>query len=163
MCNYSNKTKATCQKVVGGISLVLGLLGIVTLAFGAMSSGGVPPQLEKLMGNNKMGGGGGTPMLALGALVFLTAILGCATAKFKNPCFAIPFGLLTFIFGLILLIIGALAMLVASPAVGKTFVNGVCNQQNSPAVKFDTQYNQMIVKPICSEVCPCEDAKFQAW
>ena len=144
-----------CQKVVGGISLLLGLLGIVTLAFGAMSSGGMPPAMTKLMGDKKIGGGGGGPMLALGALVFLTSILGCATAKFKNPCFAMPFGLLTFIFGLALFIIGALAMVIASPEAGKVVLNEVC-KSNSPAVQFDTQYNSMVVKPLCSEVCPCE-------
>ena len=119
MCKcYSNKTKNMCQKVVGGISLLLGLLGIVTLAFGAMAGGGVPPQLEKLMGSNadKFKGAAGGPILGLGALILVTAILGCATAKFKNPCFAIPFGLMTFVFGLILLILGGIAMVIGSPA-----------------------------------------------
>ena len=41
---------------------------------------------------------------------------------------------------------------------------GVCNgQASSPAVKFDTEYRNMIVKPMCSEICPCDADMFDAW
>ena len=39
-----------------GISLLLGLMGIVTLAFGAMSNGGLPKEIQKLVPKG-MGGG----------------------------------------------------------------------------------------------------------
>jgi len=60
-----------------------------------------------------------TGTLILGLLILLTGVLGCLTAKFKNPCFAIPFGLLTSIFGLILLIVGFLIIAATSPPVLK--------------------------------------------
>jgi hypothetical protein len=47
--------------------------------------------------------------MTLGIFILIVSLLGCATAKFKNPCFAIPFGLITFIFGLVLLIVGFIA------------------------------------------------------
>ena len=119
MCKcYSNKTKNMCQKVVGGISLLLGVLGLVTLAFGAMSSGGTPDAFKSMaakMPKGSIPSSGGGPILGLGVVIMVTSVLGCATAKFKNPCFAIPFGILTLIFGLILLIIGFLAMAISSP------------------------------------------------
>jgi len=48
--------------------------------------------------------------MAFGILIIIISCLGCATAKFKNPCFAIPFGLLTLVFGLVLLIVGFLGV-----------------------------------------------------
>jgi hypothetical protein len=57
VCEYTNKTKHKCQKIVGGISLFLGLLGLITLAFGAMASGGdtmLPDSLKKIMKENKI-------------------------------------------------------------------------------------------------------------
>jgi len=123
-CSYTNATKARCQKVVAGISLVLGLFGIITLAMAGMASGGAPEALDKYMKkvNNPLAGGANHgPVMGLGVLILIVSILGCATAKFKNPCFAIPFGILTFLFGVILLIMGFLAMVVASPQVKALF------------------------------------------
>jgi len=51
-----------------------------------------------------------TPVMALGVLLILVSLLGCATAKMKTPCFAIPFGLTTCLFGLILLIIAFVSL-----------------------------------------------------
>lgn len=45
MCNYQNSTKNTCSKIVGGISLLLGLFGVITLAMGVMAGGGMPDQV----------------------------------------------------------------------------------------------------------------------
>ena len=159
MCTYSNKTKNTCQKIVGGISLVLGLFGVITLAMGAMSGGGMPDQLVQLLPENakaQMSGANSTAILGLGVLILATSILGCATARFKNPCFAIPFGILTFVFGLLLLIIGALAMAVGSPPAREMMMQVGCNNDaNNPLRQFDNQYNEMVGKPLCSDICPC--------
>ena len=46
-CTYSNATKAKCQKVFTGISIILGIFGILDLAMGSMSGGGAPEALEK--------------------------------------------------------------------------------------------------------------------
>ena len=118
MCTYSNKTKNTCQKIVGGISLVFGLFGVITLAVGAMSGLVMPDQIKQLLPEDamaKMRYARSTGIIAFGVLILATSILGCATARFKNPCFAIPFGILTFVFGVILLIIGAIMIAIGSP------------------------------------------------
>ena len=52
MCNYSNATKNTCSKIVGGISLLLGLFGVITLAMGVVFGGmigGMPDQVMQIL------------------------------------------------------------------------------------------------------------------
>jgi hypothetical protein len=51
------------------------------------------------------GEGIGKGNIAVGVVSILIAILGCATGKLKNPCFAIPYGLLSFIVTIIFLVI----------------------------------------------------------
>lgn len=53
-------------------------------------------------------------VVAVGICGIIVAILGCATGKLKNPCFAIPYGLLTFIVTIIFLVIAILAGAVSS-------------------------------------------------
>jgi hypothetical protein len=134
---------------------------------GGMSGGGAPDALAKYMpkDNQLSSGGNAKPVMALGALILLVSLLGCATAKFKNVCVAIPFGILTFIFGLILLILGMLAFVVASPQVKSMFTQAACpsNNPKAPMIQFDQQYNDMIVKPMCSTICPCDGDMFAEW
>jgi hypothetical protein len=41
----------------------------------------------------------------------LTALLGCCVCKSKNKtCFAVPFGVITFIIGVVLIVLGVLAV-----------------------------------------------------
>jgi len=47
MCNFANSTKHRCQKVVGGISLLLFLFGLITTIFGLMSGGKLPEVIMK--------------------------------------------------------------------------------------------------------------------
>ena len=61
------------------------------------------------------GAGIGTGNIALGAIGFLVAILGCATGHFKKPCFAIPYGILTFIVAIVFLVLAILAGATSSP------------------------------------------------
>lgn len=156
-----------CQKIVGGISVVLGIFGLITLAMGGMSSGGAPDALTKYMPkDNKLAEGGNAgPAMALGVLILIVSLLGCATAKKKHPCFAIPFGMLTFLFGVILLIVGALAMIIASPKIKEMFKAAGCpaNNDQAPMIQFDKQYTDMIVKPMCSDLCPCDENMFATW
>ena len=103
-----------------------------------------------------MSDGNSSFFVGLGILVLATSILGCATAKMKKACFAIPFGILTFIFGLILLIIGFMGMAIGTPAVKDVLMKAGCNNDPSnPMIKFDNQFNEMVVKPMCSGLCPC--------
>lgn len=94
--------------------------------------------MKKTGVNFKVDEGFATPIIAFGILLLVISFLGCASAKFKNPCFAIPFGLLNCIFGLILIIIGFLAL--AGGALTATVFNVLCNEQaqdRSKLVSFD--------------------------
>lgn len=99
-----------------------------------------------------------TAVIAFGVLLLVVSCLGCATAKFKNPCFAIPFGLTNLIFGLILLILAFVGM--GSAALTDVFFNQMCpyNKLTNPRETlsgFDLEYNNNIDKQMCSEACPC--------
>jgi hypothetical protein len=168
MCKYSNKMKNTCQKVVGGISLLLGLFGVILLAMGVMAGGGLPPNIEKMLpedAKKAVSGASGSFFVGLGVLILATSLLGCATAKFKNPCFAIPFGILTSVFGLILLILGFIAMAVGSPQAVDIMRKAGCGDKSAsnPLNAFDNQFNEMVVKPMCSEICPCTQSNFDTF
>ena len=94
--------------------------------------------------------------MALGILVLATSVLGCATARMKKACFAIPFGILIFIFGLGLLLTAFTCISLGSPAVRDLLMKAGCKKDASnPMTKFDDQFNEMVVKPMCSGLCPC--------
>ena len=163
MCKFANKTKNMCSKIVGAISLLMGLLAIVTLAFAGMMSGAMPPAVRKIMPDQpNMSGNAIKGVMAFGALILVTSCLGCATARMKKPCFAIPFGAMTFVFGLILLIIGLMTMAVSSGKnINDMMEKTICkNDPKNPAIMFDNKYNEMISKPMCSKVCPCDKRVF---
>ena len=60
------------------------------------------------MTQNMEKNGYGSLMAISAVLILLVSFLGCATVKFKNPFFAIPFGIMTIIFGFIFFITGFL-------------------------------------------------------
>ena len=138
VCKYANKTKNNCSKIVGAISFLMGLFGILTLAFAAMmSSGKMPEAITKVMPENMDGGNMDfTAVIAVGALILLTSFLGCATARMKTPCFAIPFGLMTLVFGLILFIAGLIMMTISGgDRINEMMQKTVCkNDAKNPAI-----------------------------
>lgn len=87
--------------------------------------------------------------LAMGAIVLLTSVLGCATGKFKKPCFALPFIILTAIMGLILLIVGAVAL--SSGEVFQKVKDEACAQDST----IQNQYKNTVDRYVCSQECPC--------
>lgn len=100
-----------------------------------------------------------TPIMAFGVILLLTSFLGCATAKMKTPCFAIPFGLISLVFGLILLVIAFLSL--AMGTVLDQFTKVMCPYNDtanprSTLVLSDQEYNEFIDKPMCSNMCPCK-------
>ena len=46
----------------------------------------------------------------MGVVGILVAILGCSAARLKNPFFAIPYGILTFIGGIIFLFVALMGL-----------------------------------------------------
>jgi len=111
---YSNSCKNMCARVVGVFSVILGLLGIGVAVVGAQASGLIPEDLKKAIEDMGVDLSFleqiGTPIIALGVIIIVISVLGCATAKFKNPCFALPFGLINLILGIIFLVIGGLCL-----------------------------------------------------
>lgn len=82
---------------------MIGLLGLATLAYGIMLTGEVKLDAE-VTGDFTMpsASGYGWLIVLCGVVAIITSMLGCLTAMKKNPCFAIPFGILTCIIGLVL-------------------------------------------------------------
>lgn len=70
----------------------------------------------------------GKGAIALGVVGLLIACLGCATGKFKNPCFAIPYGLLSFVITIIFLVIALFSFAVASTTGQATIFELACGQ-----------------------------------
>ena len=55
-------------------------------------------------------------IIVFGAFILFLSLLGCGLAKYNNPCYAIPFGLLISVYGLGLVIVGLFSVL-GSPIV----------------------------------------------
>ena len=158
MVCYSDGYKSLCAKVVVGISVLGGLLGLVCVIFGAMSMGVietpedkgfstfVPPDMN----------GTGTGVLVLGLIVIGTAILGCATSKFKHPCIATLFIIMTLVMGLVLLIVGFIAA-----AGGEIYmaasVAGCAMDDSYPLYKAAVDAN------MCTDICPCNSQNQEVW
>lgn len=68
------------------------------------------------------------PIMVLGIVIIFVGLLGCATCKFKNPMFAVPFGALNFIFALLFFIMAGLAL--GGPAVQDKAFSGICKEEN---------------------------------
>ena len=104
MACYSNKYKACCRPVVMGVSVIMFLMGLITAVFGGMSAGAIPggDKLSFIPDMSKLALG----IIILGVVCILIGINGCCLAKYKNPCWAIPFIILTGLIGLICLILG---------------------------------------------------------
>jgi len=119
MACYSDKYKHMCSKIVIAVSILMGLMGLASAIFGVVSMGSIPMtsdqkeifQIPGLTDAGKALGGG---MLAIGIVGVMVACLGCFTGAKKNPCFAIPYGLLSFVITVIFLIIAITAMIAAS-------------------------------------------------
>lgn len=101
--------------------------------------------------------GYGVPVIILGVFALLTGFLGCATGKFKNPCFAIPFGIITFVIAVALLALGAIAAGSRTKAGEKLIMdkkNLLC--KTGAAKDFAQDYNDMVGKVLCTDKCPCD-------
>ena len=53
--------------------------------------------------------------IAIGIVGFLVAILGVCAGKLKNACFAIPYGIFTFIFSVVFLIMAIISFGFSTP------------------------------------------------
>lgn len=137
---------------------MLGLLGILVAVVGFSAKGQLPAELEeaiKAIGiETNVVDALAVPIIALGVVLLFISLLGCATARFKNPCFAIPFGCINLIIGILLLIVAGIAL--GGEAVqGPLFAVACAPSEDNPALKFDALYKTNIDKVMCSVACPC--------
>lgn len=96
-----------------------------------------------------------TPVIALGIVVLFISLLGCATARFKNPCFAIPFALVNLLLAVLFLVVAFIAL--GGETVQDPLFNVACMPtDDNPALKFDALYSTNIDKVMCSRACPCK-------
>ena len=115
---YSDSYKHTCSKIVMGVSFLMGIMALLSIIFGAVSMGAVPmtPEQKKVFNIEGLDGqeGAAKGIIAIGVIGLLIACLGCATGKTKNFCFAIPYGILSFILTIVFLIFSIVAMTASS-------------------------------------------------
>jgi hypothetical protein len=155
MTCYSNGCKSMCAKVTVGVSCLIALMGIITCAFGAMQLGVLEGPTEFIsfeMDNSNVGKG----ILGLGAVCFITGVLGCLTAKFKKPWFATLFIALCLLVGLVLLIVGALAAF--GGAIYDAVAEVACQADNT----YDS-YKNAVDKKMCSDDCRCNEDYKSLW
>tara|TARA_B110001450_G_C17571791_1_gene461092 strand:+ start:167 stop:628 length:462 start_codon:yes stop_codon:yes gene_type:complete len=106
-------------------------------------------------------------MLAVGIVGLMVACLGCFTGAKKNPCFAIPYGLLSFVITIIFLIIGIVSLTAASATgqaaakslacLGTATVGGK-SVKTGENLALKEQYKKYVDQPMCSIFCPCPQA-----
>lgn len=162
MVCYSNKTKSLAAKIVGVISVLVVILGLITAILGALQMG-VVQKPNKWAGIEAFDESGfGTGVLILGAIAILTGLLGCATCKCKKVCFTIPFGILSFVAGLVLLILGLVLLGVASELVDKA-QEGICKVSSKSNANIAQSYNDAVELYVCSEICPCDTKNKELW
>ena len=148
MALYSNAYKSMCAKLIIGISCLVCLFGLITAIFGALQMGAIQAPSE-FSSYAPQEGGTGKAVLALGVIIIITSMLGCATAKFKKPCFAILFIILCGVLGLVMVIVGALAAFPGN-AVFTMAADQACSVDNS----YDS-YRDIIDSKMCTDACPC--------
>ena len=156
MVCYSGKIKALAAKVVLGISVVLGLLGLISAVLGAMNN-------DFVMAKTNLGGyelqaintaSLSTAIIALGIFAMITGCLGCFASKKKNPLYTIPFMVLTLVVGLALVIVGFLVFGFGQDIAEKGTI-AACAKINKAQNPLPQQYDKFVSKILCSEACPC--------
>ena len=157
---YNDNIKRMCVKVVGAISILLCIVGLITVILGSVAMGLVQKPNNFIPAFQFDQSGLGLGIMALGALTIVTAIIGCGVIKFKTPWCGIPFVILTFLFALILIIVAFIALAVSGPIV-KTLKAQVC--ASGQAGKLQTNYNSAISKYVCSQTCPCPEGDGQEY
>lgn len=173
MC-YSDKCKHMCSRIVIGVSILMALMGLISVIFGFMQIGKVPGVSDAVKSSfnvNLEGAGKGVGLVTvlLGIAALMVACLGCFTGKTKNKCCAIPYGILTFGICIVFLVAGAISFGMASKLGRDTIYAAVCSgsvvnpldntQSVESPLNLGTQYNKFVDQPACSELCPCPSNK----
>ena len=147
----------------------MGIMALLAIIFGSIQLGKIPMTDDQkstfhIPGLTDGAKGIGYGVLFLGMFGILVACLGCVTGKFKNPCFAFPYGLLTFLVTIVFLIITIIAGSVSSEQGKTSLFNLACGgpvklpgQPTTTTSNLDlaATYSQYVDQPMCSVFCPC--------
>lgn len=152
---YSDACKARSATIVMGISLLIGLLGVICLAMGAMSSGYVQEQAN--IGGFELPGFNSsyltTAIMGLGVVAVLVSICGCLTAKKKTCIFTGSFMGCSFLIGVVLLAFAALVLGFAGKIVDRLQKDGckeILKIKDGKATLPD-QYDEFVGGYMCTE------------
>jgi hypothetical protein len=145
-------------------------MALISVIFGVIQLGAIPMTSDQkdvfqIKGMTEGAKGIGAGNIAIGIVGLMIACLGCLTGAKKNPCFAIPYGILTFIITIIFLIIGIIAGGISSETGQNAIFEAACNGAITvPGQKGKTvntnldlsvQYTKYVDQPMCSLFCPC--------
>ena len=132
MCHcYEQKTRVCCSNCVSFISVVIGILGFIIFAIGAMQTGTIDPLLKQTKVNLiKQESKYAMPVIIVGLATTLTAILGCFSVRYKSPLFAVPFATITFTIGLSFIIFGFISIGSGSMVSPDSFRETVCEKSS---------------------------------
>ena len=160
MSCYSSGYRKCCNSYIAFISVVMFLLSVGVIALGALQTGQVVPADAKTVGLdiNISQSGYALPVMVVGLLTLLTAMLGCCVCssdrcKCHKACFAVPFGIVTFVMGVALIVLGLLAVSAGSLLTPETFKGPICS--SARAQDAVAAYASAIDKVMCSDECPC--------
>jgi len=163
MACYSNKVKLMCSRVVAAISVLLFLIGIVTVVIGvgAGNTEMLPKSMQEKFADNPSIKKGfavfSTIIMILGIIMVIVSFLGCGAAKLKKPFLAIPFGLLGLIMAVVLIPVGSLSV------AGGTQVMTNFNRAFRQNCKSEMDVYSQLSNIMCSKDCPCDPALKGDW
>jgi len=88
----------------------MGIMALLAVIFGFIQLGKIPMNDDAKSSFHIPGMTEGAKGIGLGTVIIgfaglLIACLGCVTGKFKNPCFAFPYGVLAFLVTVVFLVI----------------------------------------------------------
>ena len=91
------------------------------------------------------------PTIIIGLIAIFTSVLGFATYRWKNPCIAIPFGLVNLVMGVSLLMLTVLVNGYINVINIDDFRKRLCGDDN----KIARRYTDAVDRVMCSDICPC--------
>ena len=157
MVCYSENTKHNCARVTIGVSVLIWLLGLATIIFGAMALGLVAtpdPELLKDFAIDQQGTG--VALIILGAIVVTIATLGCIAGKKRGNIITAVFVVAAFVLGLVLLIVGSLA----------AFSDMAWEAMGESACLIDQTYDMYksaVDTKMCTDKCKCPGEYKALW
>ena len=158
MACYSDACKARSAFIVIGVSVLIGIIGIITVIFGGMLTGAGFTKLQQLASIQSVvsefsGALSKAPIAVIifGVIVLLTGVCGCLAGKKKNAMFTVPFMICT---GVMMLVMLALAIIcVAASTHTDQIQTSVCTalENNQNYQKMLDDYGKAVRHSLCTK------------